>query len=108
MIKITDFDKNKIMEQHCWDAFGQCEIEMLMRWILLQNIENRNFKPVKTEYNHDHLIRQGLLEKHGEQKYTLTLKTLGILYSVYHKDKKTIFNFIRLCLRKIHPRKKTL
>lgn len=73
--------------------FGMCagyndasEKENFLAWMLIQCIEAGNFGPVQTEHNHDSMLKQGLLSGSHEDGYTLTKKSIGLLYGYYGKE----------------------
>jgi len=72
---------------HPFNTFGRYEVERLMWWFLLQCIKAGDIDAVvSTSKNHDHLVSEGLLNKVGDKRYTLTVKSKGILYSAYGKE----------------------
>lgn len=58
--------------------------EQLLAWFLSKCIEAGAFGTVKTKYTHPTMVEDGLLEE-VEGGYKLTIKAIGLLYSVYGK-----------------------
>lgn len=82
-MNIKDFNEPKT---HPFDTFGSYEIESFMWWFLKECYKSKNLNAIiKTSHDEDHLVSEGLLYKVEEQKYQLTPKSKGILYSFYGK-----------------------
>lgn len=80
---ITMFNKPTT---HPLNTFRDYNIESFMVWFLNQCIKMHNINAViTTKYNQDNLVEKGLLKKIGERQYSLTVKSKGLLYSVYGK-----------------------
>ena len=65
-------------------VFGNAsEKEHALCYILTQCIKAEAFIPIKTVYDHNAMVNDGLLEEVAAQTYQLTTKAIGILYSYY-------------------------
>jgi len=85
-ITISDFNTPK---DHPWGMLQghdkAAEKESVLAAILLACVEAGGFIPVGTRYKHPSMVSDGLLDETPEG-YTLTKKSIGLLYSVYGKQ----------------------
>lgn len=90
MLKIEDFQEPKIHPYEMLRGYNNAsEKESLLAFILGENIKSSKFEPVKTKYSHPTMVEDGLLIDNStdtEHKYSLTKKSIGLLYSVYGKE----------------------
>ncbi len=56
-----------------------------LMFMLSECIEAGGFGAVETRCSHPAMVRDGLLEEVEDGKYRLTVKAIGLLYSVYGK-----------------------
>lgn len=66
---------------------GKKEYETFAAQVLNRHIDaNQSFdEPFEYKYNHDEMVDHGWLLKHGTKKYSLTKKSLGLLWAMFGK-----------------------
>ena len=64
------------------------EKESTLTFILSKCIEKGKFQSVEAKVDHSDMVTDGLLEDAGKQKYKLTNKSIGLLFSYYGKELK--------------------
>lgn len=78
---------NKVEKLPIGLGMGKIEYEELACILLNRHIEqNLPFdQPTQCSYDHSTMVGAGWLEDHGDRKYTLTKKSLGLLWAKYSK-----------------------
>lgn len=61
--------------------------ESTLVYILSKCIENGSFDFIPTKYEHEDMVKDGLLTTDGTKSYKLTKKSIGLLYAHYGKEK---------------------
>ena len=85
-MKPEDFNKVTNMFEFM-DMAERSEYEEHLWWRLNKHIKlNQPFdQPIGNEYTHNDMVNKGYLKDHGNNDYTLTRKSLGLLWSVFGK-----------------------
>lgn len=84
-LTVNDFNKPTARPWNMLQGYEHAaEKENVLAMILTACIEAGDFIPVGTRYKHPSMVSDGLLDETPEG-YTLTTKSIGLLYSVYGK-----------------------
>jgi hypothetical protein len=83
---ITTYDFNK-PDKHPYGMLSgydrASEKESVLSWMLDKSIEGQEFGVIQCTHEHPSMVRDGFLKDEGDRRYSLTQKSIELLYSVY-------------------------